>query len=220
MNAAEIAGHLRKQIASARFALNERLPPERSLAERFDVARGTVREALKQLEDMGFVERRAGSGTYVTWSETQETRSVVEITRPLELVDSRFAVEPHMCRLVVLHATELELARLETHLETMEACVHDPEGFADADEDFHMALANCTQNPMIQWMMSKMQEIRSHSQWARMRTLTLTPEIIMLYNQQHRTIVNAITDRDPERAAEAMKEHLSTARRSLVEATN
>jgi len=75
MNAADIAGALRQQITSARFAQHDRLPPERTLAEQFGVARGTVREALKRLEEAGFVERRPGSGTYVTYSERDETRS-------------------------------------------------------------------------------------------------------------------------------------------------
>jgi len=92
MNAADIAGALRRQIASARFVQNDRLPPERTLAEQFGVARGTVREALKQLEDTGFVARRPGSGTYVTYSEKDETRSIVETTRPLELIDARVGV--------------------------------------------------------------------------------------------------------------------------------
>lgn len=219
MTSTDIAGALRKQIASSRFEEHERLPPERLLAERFGVARGTVREALKQLEDMGFVERRAGSGTYVTWSEQSDSRSIVEITRPLELVDARFALEPHMCRLAVLHATDLELDRLESALEIMQECESDPERFADTDEVFHLGVARCTQNPMIIWVMEKVHEIRTHAQWARMRTITLTPEIIRLYNTQHRAVVEAIRAREAERAANAMKAHLTTSRRSLVEAT-
>jgi len=219
MNAVEIATALRKQIESARFTKSERLPPERTLAERFGVARGTVREALRQLEDLGFVERRAGSGTYVTASDARNVRSVVEITRPLELVDARLALEPQMCRLAVLHATDFELDRLEAYLETMEKCVNDPARFADADEEFHRALAACTQNPLIVWFMEKVHEVRSHAQWARMRTLTLTPEIIRKYNRQHRSIVKAIGERKAETAANAMKEHLASARRSLMEGT-
>ena len=219
MNAADIAGVLRKQIASARFAQNDRLPPERSLAEQFGVARGTIREALKRLEGTGFVERRPGSGTYVTYSERDETRSIVETTRPLELIDARFAVEPHMVRLAVLHATEFDLAKTEAHLQAMEAG-DDAIAFADADDRFHLALARCTQNALIVWMMEKMHEVRSHAQWARMRTITLEPEIIDHYNRQHRNIIDAIRSRDAEAAGRLMKEHLETARRSLVEAAS
>ncbi|MCX7646641.1 MAG: FadR family transcriptional regulator [Rhodobacteraceae bacterium] len=213
---ADIAADLRRQIASARFLQNERLPPERLLAERYGVARGTVRQALRQLEALGFVERRAGSGTYVTWSEGREETDVTGITRPLELVDARFAVEPHMCRLAVLRATDAELNRLRGRLEAMEACENDSARFAQIDEEFHLALARCTQNPMIIWMMEKIQEVRSHVQWARMRLLTLNPEVIRLYNRQHRAVVDAIAERDPERAAQAMKAHLSAARATLV----
>ncbi|MFQ5565564.1 MAG: FadR/GntR family transcriptional regulator [Paracoccaceae bacterium] len=219
MNAADIAGALRKQIASAQFARHDRLPPERTLAERFGVARGTVREALKRLEETGFVERRPGSGTYVTYSERNETRSIVETTRPLELIDARFAVEPHMVRLAVLHATEFDLANTEAHLQAMEDS-EDAIAFADADDRFHLALARCTRNALIVWMMEKMHEVRSHTQWARMRTITLEPGIIARYNRQHRAIVEAIRARDADAAGRLMKEHLETARRSLVEAAS
>lgn len=220
MNAADIAGALRKQIASARFVQNDRLPPERTLAEQFGVARGTVREALKQLEEAGFVARRPGSGTYVTYSEKDEARSIVETTRPLELIDARFAVEPQMVRLAVLHGTEFDLSKAEAHLAAMENCGGDPATFADADERFHLALARCAHNALIYWMLEKMHEVRSHAQWARMRTLTLEPGIIALYNRQHRQILDTIRARDADTAARLMREHLETARRSLVQAAS
>lgn len=218
MNARDITLDLRRQISTGFYARDARLPPERSLSEEYGVARGTIREALKTLEDSGHVERRAGSGTYVTYGGAVSEGSVIETTRPLELVDARFAIEPHMVRLAVLHATELDLQKAESHLRAMEKGT-DLRGFADMDEHFHLALADAAHNPMIKWMMEKSHEVRSHAQWARMRTLTLTPAIITKYNRQHRQIVNAIRSRDAEGAANAMREHLDTARRSLVEAT-
>ncbi len=220
MTSGEIAGVLREQIASARFALNDRLPPERQLAEQFGVARGTVREALRQLELLGMVCRRAGSGTYVTWRAPGSNGGVVEITRPLELVDARFAVEPHMCRLAIRHARDADLAALEGRLRVMESAEGDPERFAQEDEAFHLALASSTENPMILWMMETIHAVRTHVQWARMRTLTLKPAMIRTYNAQHRAIFDAICRREAEAAAQAMKTHLATARQSLVEATD
>lgn len=218
MNSRDITVDLRRRITTARYQRDERLPPERALAEDYGVARGTVREALKTLEQMGLVERRAGSGTYVIYNNTAESRSVIETTRPLELVDARFAIEPHMVRLAVLHATERDLAIAETHLTAMESG-NDQRAFADIDEQFHLALADAAHNPMIKWMMQKCHEVRSHAQWNRMRTLTLNNAIIARYNRQHRAIIAAIRARDAEAAAREMREHLDTARRSLVEAT-
>ena len=54
--------------------------------------------------------------------------------------------------------------------------------------------------------------------WVRMRRITLGPGIISQYNRQHRAIVDAIRNREPEAAAERMKEHLETARLSLTRA--
>ena len=218
MNARDITVDLRRQITNAYYPRDARLPPERVLSDEYGVARGTVREALKSLESMGFVERRAGSGTYVIYAGNVSRGSVIETTRPLELVDARFAIEPHMVRLAVLHATELDLQKAESHLAEMERA-DVTRNFADLDEQFHLALADAAHNPMIKWMMEKTHEVRSHAQWARMRTLTLNPAIINRYNRQHRTIVDAIRARDAEAAAKAMRDHLDTARRSLVEAT-
>lgn len=218
MNAQDIAVDLRRRITTGHLVRDQRLPSERALAEDYGVARGTVREALKTIEKAGFVERRAGSGSYVIYNDVAESRSVIVTTRPLELVDARFALEPHMVRMAVLHATENDLARAEAHMAAMEAS-DDIREFADVDEKFHLALADAAHNPMIKWMMEKIHEVRSHSQWARMRTLTLTPAIIRRYNTQHRAMVDAIRARDAEKAAAAMRDHLDAARRSLVETT-
>lgn len=219
MNANDIATAVRRDIKEGILLTGERLPPERVLAEKYEVARGTVREALRQLETLRFVERRAGSGTYVTWLDLNDAGAITETTRPLELVDARFGLEPQVVRLAIIHATANDLDQAEVHLREMEQCGFDPGAFADADERFHLSLADCAQNPLMRWMMTKMHEVRSHSQWGQMRTLTLTPSMIDIYNEQHRVIVDAIRARDAEAAARAMRAHLNTARQSLVDVT-
>ena len=218
LNAQEISHDLRQQIQAGRYAQMTRLPAERMLAEVYGAARGTVREAIKLLEHQGLVETRAGSGTYVARNTIVGMPSVIETTRPLELVDARFALEPHMVRLAVLHGTDADLDVCESNLENMESC-NDFKRFADFDEEFHLSLADAAHNPMIRWMMEKCHEVRSHAQWNRMRTLTLTPSIINLYNRQHRAILDAVRGRRSDDAMRAMRTHLDTARRSLVEAT-
>ncbi|MEM0943655.1 MAG: FadR/GntR family transcriptional regulator [Pseudomonadota bacterium] len=219
MNSSDIATMLRQEITSGALIGGSRLPPERALSEQYGVARGTVREALRQLETHRLVERRPGSGTYVIWAEEDDARAITETTRPLELIDARFGLEPQLVRLAVIHATNQDLARVEEPLRVMEGARVNPALFADADERFHLALADCAQNPLMRWMMAKMHEVRSHTQWGHMRTVTLTPRIIHEYNLQHRAILDAIRARDAEAADRAMKAHLRTARQSLVEVT-
>jgi DNA-binding FadR family transcriptional regulator len=219
LSASELITTLRARIAGGGYGHNERLPSERDLAERFGVARGTLREALKQLEASGYVERRAGSGTYVIYVDEDTPQAVVENTRPLDLVDARFALEPHICRLAVLQATIRDFDRAEQVLYRMETCGNDIEIYAEADEEFHMLLAEITGNAMIKWMMTQVCKVRAHTQWEQVRSLTLDSEMMARYNREHRAILDAIRARDPERAAEMMKAHLGEARQSLMQIT-
>ncbi len=218
-SASTLAAILRREIVEGHYSDNERLPAERDLADRFSVARGTLRVALQQLEEAGFVERRPGSGTYVVYIDEDTPRAVVETTRPIDLVDARFALEPHICRLAVLQATVRDFDRAEAILRRMETCGGDMDVFAEADEAFHMMLAEVTGNPMIKWMMTQVCKVRGHTQWAQVRSKTLDGEMIARYNREHRDILDAIRAREPELAAERMKAHLGEARMSLMRVT-
>lgn len=177
-SATDLVTLLRRDIASAKYLHGERLPPERALSEFFGVARGTVRAALEQLEAIRFVERRAGSGTYVTYTGSDRIPEVSETARPLELMDARFAFEPHICRLAILHATDRDLDMLDRLLDRMENYGGDITAFAQTDEAFHHLLARLTRNSLLEWIMKKITDVRAHAQWAQMRSLTLTPMMI------------------------------------------
>ena len=151
IGAGDIAVHLRRRITGGELLHGERLPPERAFADQFGVSRGTVRDALRRLEEGGFVEKRPGSGTYVTWSDA-ETTSIAQSTSPLELIDTRYALEPQIVRLAVLNATEQALVKAERSLEAMEHSEHDADSFSVNDEAFHLALAECTRNAMLVWI--------------------------------------------------------------------
>ena len=217
---AEVAADLRKRILHEELAAFERLPSERVLAEQYTVSRGTVREALLRLEQEKLVDIRAGSGTYVVFSAANQTTSAIEHARPLELIDARFALEPHVCRLAVLHARKADFDRLELLMEKMESSTNDPIAFSEADTAFHSALVESTGNNLLVWIIGQVKSVRGQNEWQRMRQLTLNSAIIAKYNAQHRQILNAIRAREPERAATLMKDHLETARLSLTRAVD
>jgi len=116
----EIAATLRREISNGDRAPRERLQPERELAEVYGVSRSTVRAALNRLAEEGLVEIKRGSGTYVAEASGSATQinMLVENARPLELIDARFALEPHLCRLAVLHArtTDIDLIWFNTQI--------------------------------------------------------------------------------------------------------
>lgn len=171
--AADIAAQLRREISTGTLMQHDRLPPERSLAERFDAARGTVRKALLQLEREGYVEIRPGSGTYVVHQAEPSSTDAITGATPLELMDTRFALEPHICRLAVLHGRQADFARMEELCSLMEQCEDDPVAFSEADTEFHQSLVHSTRNGLLCWIIDQIGSVRGADDWTRMRHLTL-----------------------------------------------
>ena len=217
-SAADIATELRRNIQDGTYRRFDRLPPSRDLAGTLGVARNTLRDALKKLEAEGLLETRPGSGTYVTAPERDVLPAAVENATPLELIDARFALEPHICRLCVLHGRREDLDALEDLCRQMDAAVTDPAAFSDADTRFHRTLAEATRNTLLIWLIGQINTVRALDEWTRMRHLTLDEPMITQYNAQHRGILNALRAREAERAAMRMKDHLETARLSLTRA--
>ncbi len=218
--APEVAAQIRRLILDGNYLQSERLPSERALAQQFGCARGTLREALNKLDAAGLVRIKAGSGTYVLYEPSADGNLVIDQARPLELIDARFALEPHICRLAVLQATSRDLDQAEAMLQIMEGCGEDMVLFAKTDTAFHTHLAETTRNSLLIWVISQISNVRTLKQWDQMRVRTLNAEITARYNKQHRRILSSIRSRDPERAANFMKDHLETARLSLTRAAS
>ena len=219
LGSSDIAALLRRDIAKGTYRLHERLPSSRDMAAQYNVARNTLLGALAQLEQENLLERRPGSGTYVVYKPAEPMSSAVENASPLELVDARFALEPHICRLCVMHGRRADFEEIEALCDRMERAHRDPVAFSEVDAAFHKKLAATTKNGLLIWIIDQISAVRLQDDWTRMRHLTLEEKIISLYNTQHRQILNAIRSREPERAANLMKEHLETTRLSLTRAS-
>ena len=216
---AGIAAQLRHSILEGVYGFSDRLPAERQLAETFNVSRGTIREALRRLEELGMVTREIGSGTFVTYREFAEQAAIADVTSPLELIDVRFGIEPQMVRLAISNATAIDIERLHKALARVESTQNNPENFTLADSEFHLSLAECPRNRLMVWLYQLINETRTHSQWVSMKDRILTSERIAKYNAQHRQLYNAIASRDIDTALATIYEHLDRARTDLIGAT-
>lgn len=215
-----ITAQIRQAILEGAYAHGEKLPAERQLAEAFGASRTTVRLALDQLEDERLVVRRVGSGTFVNYRNRTGTEDIAEITSPLELIEVRLGVEPHMVRLAVLNATGRDIDRLQEAVVCMETGSSDPESFTQLDEQFHLLIAESTHNPLMVWIYREINDVRCHAQWAAMKDKVLTAERIAEYNRQHRNLFEAIRSRDVEGAVAIVTNHLHYARRQLLGAAS
>ncbi len=216
VGSAAITARLRQAILDGRYANGERLPAERDLAIHFESSRSTVREALRRLEEMNLVTRRIGSGTFVNHRQTLDKSDIAEVTSPIELIEVRLAIEPQMARLVAVNAAARDLERLGDALGRVEQCGEDQEAFSRADEQFHLALAEATRNPLMAWLYQHINDVRSHAQWNRMKDKILTGNRIDEYNRQHRALYDALCSRDVDTAVHIITAHLEKARRDLL----
>jgi DNA-binding FadR family transcriptional regulator len=121
-----------------------------------------------------------------------------------------------MVRLAVLNASARDLENLHQVLLRVEAASTDSEEFTQADVEFHLALAECTQNPLMVWLYQHINDIRGHAQWSKMKDKILTVTRIKEYNLQHRALYTAIVERDAAGAVELIRAHLEEARRDLL----
>jgi len=218
IGARAIGLRLRKAIESGAFGDGEQLPTERELAETYTASRSTIRNALNMLENEGFLERKVGSGTYVTYSGSvdDDVGEVVDQISPMQLIDARIGIERQMTRLAVIHATKRDLETMEEILSRMKKAETDRDEFSKWDTEFHLQIAKSTGNPLMVHLYETINEIRAHSQWRAMKNLILSPEQIRKYNEHHEAMTNCIRNRDTAGAIEALNDHMELARRDLI----
>jgi DNA-binding FadR family transcriptional regulator len=221
-NANAIKNKLRKAIEAGAFANGDQLPPERQLALALGTARSTVRKALDQLETENLVIRRVGSGTFVSYSgPTQSaTHEIAYLISPMQLIETRFSVEPYMTRLAALHANQHDLEKFDAILRQIEDCGDDQDQFTRYDSEFHLQLARCSRNPLMLQIYQIINTVRSEAQWNQVKRVILTREKIQHYNMEHRRIFEALRHRDVNGAYKAMEDHLETARQDLMGASS
>ncbi len=216
---AAIATRLKQAITDGTYPYGTRLPAERELAKHFGASRSTVREALRQLEQLRMLSRRIGSGTFVNYRPTPDGGSIAELTSPLQLIEVRLAIEPQIARLAALNGTGRALDRVGETLARIEACGGDQETFSAIDEQFHLLIAECTGNPLMVWLYQQINSVRSHDQWNSMKNQILTPTRIEEYNRHHRRLFEALRSRDVETSVKMIVQHLNKARQDLLGVT-
>src|SRR5207244_395543 len=132
----------------------DQLPPERQLAEQFQVSRASVREALRSLELLGIVETRAGGGTFVRQAQPDDLARPLQslITRGhtlVDVIDVRGLIEPAVAERAARNITAGELTELRSIIETQERKVAAGEPYVDEDTRFHEIIGTAARNELL-----------------------------------------------------------------------
>jgi GntR family transcriptional regulator, sialic acid-inducible nan operon repressor len=154
----EVFDRLLARIKQGEFPPGSHLPSERELMERLGVGRPSVREALQELERMGFVTIVHGEGARVQSLSVHEvigkmSEAVLFMLANTEdmlehLKEARLMFEVAMARLAAQRATKADIERLRVALEKHRASLDDPQSFLETDLEFHTAIAAASHNPI------------------------------------------------------------------------
>jgi len=196
-----------------------RLPPDHVLADMLRVHAGVVRDALLVLEIHGVIER-----------EEHEVRLRPDVPPahprpgeldlgpgPFELLEARLAIEPAAAALAANRITNADLSLLRRHLGQMEQAVGQPEAAALADRLFHLALARATGNDLITSTITGLWTMRDDSLcWERLLARCDLLSIRPLWIADHRAVLAALSEHDPDAACLAMSRHIRHVMQQLL----
>jgi GntR family transcriptional regulator, hexuronate regulon transcriptional repressor len=214
----DVARNLLEELASGLYPIGVRLPAERELAQKFNVSRPTVREAMIALEVQGLVEVKIGSGTYVRRLPGKEDLPGFNISA-FELTEARLLFEGEAAALAATQINNDELAEIERLVLEIARENNDPHGTEKADRAFHLAIARASRNGAIYEAIERLWELRSISPEAALlhekaRSANIRPVV-----DEHTAILVALRAHDPAGARSAMRNHLSQVIDSLLFAT-
>ena len=213
----QIARQIADAVQNETFKVGARLPPERALAEELNVSRASVREALSALEILGIVESRSGNGTFIRRPPTEWTylgtifeEFVAHEDSPHEVLDARRMLEPAVAQLAAERATAEQIGQIEMHLQAIARATQTGQSRAEADTNFHLAIAASTGNSVLVRQVQMLVASMQSRLWTSLNQRTdQDTALAQKFLADHQRIYQAIHNRDGDAAAAAMTQHIA-----------
>ncbi|TCX48624.1 FadR/GntR family transcriptional regulator [Dehalobacter sp. 14DCB1] len=200
----------------------DKLPTESILAEKFEVSRTSVREALSALSLTGILDIRQGEGIFVKRSPSNAVIEPLSFIFLLEndfekILDVCIALETQAVDLVARNRDNNDIAFLREMFEKMKQDLPEGKNVQKDDVSFHLALAGMCKNPLLERMINTVLDISdqilrsTYQQWVR----TYYFENRQMLYQEHIEIFQAVENKDNELANRLMNAHLSKTQQEL-----
>lgn len=195
-----------------------RLPTERELSETLGVQRPTVRERLTILETMGFVQRRQGSGTFLTLPNSRFLQIYFEIGMKLGFVSAEHmqsAMEMIGLEMVghaAIRATSKDIDDLGEVVGQLRDA-QQIDDYVNGQFEFHAGLARACHNPVLSLVADGMAQVIRTVLRGRVRVLSMVRGAFERNFEAYAGVVQALRDREPEVARIALQEVYSLWRR-------
>ena len=202
-------------IVDADLPEGARLPNERDMGDAFGISRGTLREALRLLESWGIVTVRAGrdGGPIVRYPRSEALAEGLAAVLRLRRVDvsdllvARRAIEPELARLAAAQVTPAQIDSMTETVQIMTVATCPLEEYLEANARFHMLVAEAAGSTPLQIFSESLKTIADGS----LAGLSIDDARRRAVVAAHVRVVAALTAREPDLSAEAMRDHLTDA---------
>ncbi|HAQ06803.1 MAG TPA: GntR family transcriptional regulator [Bacillus bacterium] len=211
----EVAETIYDMIRGGQLQPGDKLDSVQQLAENFNVGRSAIREALTALRAMGLIEIRQGEGTYVKGFDTNQinfplsTAILMNSEDIAHLLEVRKILEVGTASSAAQKRSDIQLLAMEEALKEMQKANGDEELGEKADLQFHLAIAESSQNPLLISLMNHVSGLigetmkETRKLWLYSKQTTTD----RLYDE-HYDIYKAIKEQDAEQASSLMLNHI------------
>jgi DNA-binding FadR family transcriptional regulator len=224
----KVLAFFRSALIDGSIRVGDRLLSERELSLKLGVSRPLLREALRSLAMLGFLDIRHGSGTFVQQPDLSVlsdffTFSLFQNSDVLEdVVQARIAIECQAIRLACARASESDLNEIGSKLTKLMDTLHDPVAGGLADFAFHQAIVEASRSPALTNLYAAISELLKRSHMQRREQTVSVPGIVDYLVDAHREVFLSIISRNPDLADSKLREHFAIGdefrRKSLIAA--
>ncbi len=220
----EVSEILHEKIRAGVLKPGDRLDSVEQLAEQLQVSRSAVREALSALKAMGLIEIKQGSGTFVKSVPANQldfplsTAMLTNRQDIAHLLEVRKIIEVGAAGRAALHRTDQDIQAMLQILEDMKQAHGDGELGEKVDYQFHAAISNASQNPLLATLLDQISGlmIETMKETRRIWLYSQKTTSEQLYDE-HMQIFLAIKQQNEELAKHAMASHLSNVEKVLLQ---
>lgn len=216
-----IVNQVREAILSGKLQPGHRLPSEKDLLLEFGVSKHTLREALRALESMGFIEIRqgAGGGPVICEIDMENTRDMIasflyfkNVSIP-NLCEVRKIFEPYLARLAAERATPEDVEKLKSLTEAYRKSIKRRKPAITEEVNFHVLLAKASGNPVMTLILDFVNSLLKDLKGKLKPGLDFSEMVLTA----HERILEAIVAKDGQAAAAMMYRHICEVEDGLAE---
>lgn len=214
----QLIEYIKTEVNEGRLGMGDKIPSERKFVEILGIGRNSVREALKILDIVGLVKRRQGDGTYIKekfddwFSEPMSIAFMLSDTSKDEIFEFRNMIETEIAVLAAERITDKEIEELKNCFDMYVNSVNESES-SKYDKEIHYIIARASKNPIIinsYNAMSYMLDLFLHD----IRSIVHEKEGKSVLYKMHKDVVDAVINKDPIEAENAMKAHMNIVKKN------